>query len=239
MGYLDNTSITVDAILTKKGRELLAMGGIEDFNITQFALADDEIDYTLFNENHPNGTQYSGEAIENMPIIEAIPDENNVMLHKLVTLDEGTSVIPFISVGQGSIVQMSIGASTTISPNTHNYNGVIGGLPEPAGYRFTIADARLFSIATGTEPANAQPLTSGTSAPNATAQSMTITGNSLSLTAKSATSLFGSYSSLTTNLIIEGLSTAARLSIPITVSKTVTTTTTSGNSATVNPSMGV
>ena len=46
MGYLDNTSITVDAILTNKGRELLAQGGTS-FNITQFALGDDEIDYTL------------------------------------------------------------------------------------------------------------------------------------------------------------------------------------------------
>ena len=68
MGYLDNTSITVDAILTKRGRELLARGD-GSFNITQFALADDEIDYTLFNENHPNGSQYYGEAIENMPLL--------------------------------------------------------------------------------------------------------------------------------------------------------------------------
>mgnify|MGYP003330080164 CR=1 FL=1 len=37
MGYLDNTSITVDAILTKKGREILAKGA-DDFKITQFAL---------------------------------------------------------------------------------------------------------------------------------------------------------------------------------------------------------
>ena len=85
MGYLDNTSITVDTILTKRGRELLARGD-GSFNITQFALADDEIDYTLFNENHPNGSQYYGEAIENMPLLEAIPDENNIMIHKLVTL---------------------------------------------------------------------------------------------------------------------------------------------------------
>ena len=81
MGYLDNTSITVDAILTKRGRELLARGD-GSFNITQFALADDEIDYTLFNENHPNGSQYYGEAIENLPLLEAIPDENNIMIHK-------------------------------------------------------------------------------------------------------------------------------------------------------------
>ena len=85
MGYLDNTSITVDAILTKRGRELLARGD-GSFNITQFALADDEIDYTLFNEDHPNGSQYAGEAIENMALIEALPDENNMMLHKLITL---------------------------------------------------------------------------------------------------------------------------------------------------------
>ena len=37
MGYLDKTTITVDAILTKKGRELLAKGS-EFFNITQFYL---------------------------------------------------------------------------------------------------------------------------------------------------------------------------------------------------------
>ena len=79
MGYLDNTSITVDAILTMKGRELLARND-GSFNITQFALGDDEIDYTLFNENHPNGTQYAAEAIENMPLIEAIPNGQNMLL---------------------------------------------------------------------------------------------------------------------------------------------------------------
>ena len=34
MGVLDNTTITVDAILTKKGRELLAKGQGQ-FNITK------------------------------------------------------------------------------------------------------------------------------------------------------------------------------------------------------------
>ena len=62
MGYLDNSSITVDAILTKRGLELLARND-GSFRITQFALGDDEIDYTLFNEYHPNDTQYSAESI--------------------------------------------------------------------------------------------------------------------------------------------------------------------------------
>ena len=96
MGYLDNSSITVDAILTKRGRELLARND-GSFKITQFALGDDEIDYSLFNESHPNGTQFAAEAIENMVLTEAIPDETNIMRHKLVTLDTGTSTLPFIS----------------------------------------------------------------------------------------------------------------------------------------------
>ena len=70
MGYLDNSSITVDAILTKKGRELLARGR-DEFQITHFALADDEVDYDLYNTEHPLGTAFYGAAIENMPVIEA------------------------------------------------------------------------------------------------------------------------------------------------------------------------
>ena len=240
MGYLDNTSITVDAILTKKGRELLAQGGIGAFNITQFALADDEIDYTLFNENHPNGTQYSGEAIENMPITEAIPDENNIMLYKLVTLPEGTSVIPFVSIGMANVT-LSIGATKAITPQTHNYNGVVGGLPEPGGYRFTIADNRLFQLLEGTGPATTAGTTSTTSPTNVTAQSTTVVGNTLNITAKTATSLFGVHSSLTTTLTIEGMTTSARLTIPITLSKTVTNYSTSGDSTdtSVTPSAGI
>ena len=53
MGYLNNQVVTVDAILTTKGRELLAKGD-GSFNITSFALSDDEIDYTLYNPNNPS-----------------------------------------------------------------------------------------------------------------------------------------------------------------------------------------
>ena len=77
MGYLDNSSVTVDAILTRRGRELLSRND-GSFRITQFALGDDEIDYTLYNENHPDGSQFFGEAIENLPLVEAFPDENNI-----------------------------------------------------------------------------------------------------------------------------------------------------------------
>ena len=69
MGYLNNNVVTVDAILTTKGRELLAQNN-GNFQITQFALADDEIDYTLYNPNHPSGSAFYGEAITNMPLLD-------------------------------------------------------------------------------------------------------------------------------------------------------------------------
>ena len=196
----------------------------------------------MFNENHPNGTQYSGEAIENMSITEAFPDENNIMQYKLLTLNEGTSVIPFVSVGMTSI-EMSIGQTKQIVPQTHNYNAVVAGQPEANGYRYTLADNRLFQMVLGGGGASTNSANLGsTSVANTTAQSVTVVGNNLNLTAKSATSLFGTFNSLTTTVTIEGLNTGARLTIPITVNKTVTNyTTTSGDSTTTttNPSAGV
>ena len=72
MGFLDNSTTTVDAILTKRGRELLSSG--EGLNITKFALSDEEVDYTLFDVTHPNGTDSFGSVIENMNLLEAIPN---------------------------------------------------------------------------------------------------------------------------------------------------------------------
>ena len=63
MAILNPTVVTVDAVLTTKGRELLARND-GSFQITQFSLADDEVDYTLYNPNHPSGSAFYGEAIE-------------------------------------------------------------------------------------------------------------------------------------------------------------------------------
>jgi hypothetical protein len=120
MGYLNNSTITVDAILTKKGRELLAAGK-DEFKITQFALADDEIDYDLWNPAHPLGSDYYGIIIENMPLVEASADESNVMRYKLVTLPKQTARIPVIQVGQASITLTSPGQTATINPTTTNF----------------------------------------------------------------------------------------------------------------------
>ena len=215
MGYLDNTSITVDAILTKRGRELLARGD-GSFRITQFALADDEVDYTLFNENHPNGSQYYGEAIENMPLLEAIPDENNIMIHKLVTLPRGTTKLPIVTCNVSKI-QLSLGASTTVSPNTLNFQG-LANVVESGGYIATIADRRLLVSFEGIGGAAASSTVSPFSN---SALSETIKGVSFSLTAINSTTLFGNNTKLLTTLTVEGVDSGARTTVPVEITKDV------------------
>ena len=72
MAYLnhDSSTIIVDAVLTKKGRELLSKGSSE-FKITKFAVADDEVDYSLWNPDHASGSTHYGQVIENLPLLEA------------------------------------------------------------------------------------------------------------------------------------------------------------------------
>ena len=120
MGYLNNASITVDAILTKKGRELLARGR-DEFKITSFALADDEVDYDLWNPDHPLGSAYYGVVIENMPIVEALPDETQMMKYKLVTLPKKVTRIPVVQVPQANIT-LQTGGRASIVPNTINFS---------------------------------------------------------------------------------------------------------------------
>jgi hypothetical protein len=116
MGYLDNSTLTVDAILTKKGREKLAAG--MGLNITQFALADDEIDYSLYEPAHPLGTFYYDVALKNMPVLEASPDETQVMKYKLVTLPKNTTRIPVVEFGVPRISVTQRSGEVSLSPTT-------------------------------------------------------------------------------------------------------------------------
>jgi hypothetical protein len=215
MGYLNNSVVTVDAILTTKGRQLLAQAD-GSFRITQFALADDEIDYTLYNPTNPSGSAYYGEAIQNMPLLEAFPNETQVMKYKLVTLPRGTAKLPILDLGFSSIT-IKQGASLAVNPQTLNYTG--GNQVEPSGYTFTISDVRLMSTFTGagvnTPQANAlnQTNTIGTSV------SKTVVGTTLNLKATTVNTLFGSESALYATLTVEGRDSGARITIPVTVTK--------------------
>jgi len=139
MGFLNNTSVTVDAILTKKGRELLARGQNE-FQITKFALADDEIDYNLWDTAHPNGSNYYGAVIENMPLLESFVDENQIMRFKLITLPKNTAKMPILEVPAPSLSFTGAGITQTISPNTRN------GADAESGYMFILHDATIANL---------------------------------------------------------------------------------------------
>ena len=126
MAYIDNQTITVDAILTKKGRELLAQNG--NLNITSFALADDEIDYRLYQPNHPNGSAFYDLAIRNTPVFEPVSNETQVMKYKLVSLNQGITSIPAINIAQDKIsVSRDYTGDIIISPSTNPaYNLTLG-----------------------------------------------------------------------------------------------------------------
>ena len=220
MAYLNNTVVTVDAILTTKGRELLARND-NSFRITQFSLADDEIDYSMYNPNHPSGSAYYGQAIQNMPLLEAFPQETQTMKYKLVTLPRGTAVLPIIKISQPSI---ELGQTETgiVTPQTLNYLGNTA-LKETSGYTFTISDVRLFNIfeGSGINTPAAQSLNSQTTL--GTIVSKTVIGTNLNMTATSVNTLFGANAPTGTvlyaSLEIVGNDSGARITVPVTVTK--------------------
>jgi hypothetical protein len=215
MGYLSNQTVTVDAILTTKGRELLARND-GSFRITQFSLADDEVDYTLYNPSHPSGSAYYGEAIQNMPLLEAFPQETQMLKYKLATLPRGTAKLPVIDLGYTSIV-IKQGASLSITPQTLNYTG--GNNFESSGYTAIISDVRLFNTFNGvgvdTEAANALNVTQtiGTNV------SKTVVGTTINIRATTVNTLFGTNTALYATLTVIGRDSGARLTIPVQITK--------------------
>ena len=216
MGYLNNQIITVDAILTKKGRELLAKND-GSFRITQFSLSDDEIDYTLYNPNNPSGSAYYGQAIEGMPLLEAFSDETQIMKYQLTTLPRGTAKIPIINIGYTNI-SLKQGASLSITPQTLNY---LGGTQtyETSGYNFTIGDVRTMSVFNGVGINTTAATSLNSTTTLGTNVSKTVIGTTLNMTGTTINTLFGSQTQLQTILIVQGRDSGARVTIPITITK--------------------
>ena len=219
MAILNPTFVTVDAILTTKGRQLLARND-GSFQITQFSLGDDEIDYTLYNPYHPSGSAYYGEAIEAMPVIEAFPNDSQIMRYKLVTLPRGTSRLPVVNVGYTSIT-LRQGASLTITPQTLNYLGATSTF-EANGYIITVSDSRLLSSFAGTGITTTTNVT-GLNTTSGTVLSTSQVGTSFTLTGTTINTLFGSsLTTLTTTLTVIGRDSGARITIPLNINKVAT-----------------
>ena len=214
MGYLDNSSVTIDAILTVKGRELLAKG-TSDFTITQFALGDDEVDYRLWNPEHPLGTNYYGVVIENMPVLEAIPDETQALRYKLVTLPKQTTNIPVISVGKSAIT-LTYAASDIIAPDTTNFKGGNSTL----GYTAILSDSTVADIqATKLVNSTILPSTPRFIGSNADAQSVAVSGFEFKIIAK-----MQMLKDKTATITIIGNETGGSVTINLTVKKVTTAT---------------
>ena len=220
MAILNPTTVTVDAILTTKGRELLARND-GSFQITQFALADDEIDYTLYNPNHPSGSAFYGEAIENTPVLEAFPNESQIMRYKLVTLPRGTSKLPVINLGYNTII-LRQGASLTITPQTLNYLGATSTF-EANGYIVTVSDSRLLSSFAGTGIVVTTPGITGLNTTSGAVLSTSQVGTSFTITGTTINTLFGSsLTTLTTTITVIGRDSGARITIPLNIQKVAT-----------------
>lgn len=207
MAYLDNNVLTVNAILTKKGREILAKTG--GLNITAFALADDEIDYTQFNPNHPLGSAYFDIAIRNTPIMEPITDESQTMKYKLVTLNNGVTAVPTISISPPFI----------LIPRT--YTSVIDVIPSTSptynvtlGYTAILANKNVGTlVVTETNNINSSTATVPTFAGDLTSQSsQVVVGNKFRFIPNSSLS-----KTTTTNITIIGNESGGNASITVTV----------------------
>jgi len=122
MGYLNNTTRVLDAILTKKGREILSSGG--DFIVDKFALGDDEIDYALWDTTHTSGTDYYGAAIDNLPALEPFNDPSEIMKYKLVTRQEGTRAMVKLKDG-GQTASGLAALKYYSSPGNDNSNRIV------------------------------------------------------------------------------------------------------------------
>jgi hypothetical protein len=216
MSYLSSTSVVVDAILTKKGRELLARND-GSFQITQFSLADDEIDYTLYNPNHPSGSAFYGEAIEAMPILQAYPNDTEIMRYKLITLPRGTAKIPVLDLGYTSIT-LKQGASLAITPQTLNYLGATSTF-EQSGYTATIGDVRTMASFNGVGINTPEATSLNSTTTIGTNVSKTVIGTTINLTATTVNTLFGNNTALYTTLVVTGRDSGARISIPVTITK--------------------
>ena len=147
MAFLDRSTLVVDAILTSKGRERLSSNS---FEIEKFALGDDEIDYTMYNESNSNGPNYYGVQIENMPILEASPKADIALQYKLITLPPGTKETPVMDAGVPSAVTLTgENASVYIAPSTAGMGG------EDEEYIFEISDDLVAELFVGSYKASA------------------------------------------------------------------------------------
>ena len=145
MGYLDNSSVTVDAVLTKKGREIISNGG--SLNVKHFTLSDTGVDYTLWNAGHESGSAYYGDAIENLPQVEALSHGQYALRNKLVTLGRDTEAMPALEAQPSSHTFTTL-TDLNLSVNLVGFTAAPGATGT-AGMHLLIPDTNIVTSLTG------------------------------------------------------------------------------------------
>ena len=123
MSFLNKDSVVVDAVITKQGRKLLATQGT--IRVKYAKCSDFGANYTLWNESHPNGSDYYGEAIEGTPQLEANAHSGlNMLKDSLVTLPRNATHLPVVNgvrnISFGQVVRKEIITPTTHPVGSHN-----------------------------------------------------------------------------------------------------------------------
>ena len=138
MAFLDSTTAVIDAILTLKGRELLAKND-GSFQITKFAFGDDEINYQLYEAT--KATNQDADILS-LPVLEPISNENVVLLYRLISLPQGTLKIATLSVTP-TVGTVDYGDDFNITVTTDNGN-------DSQGYAATSRDPDIARLSTAT-----------------------------------------------------------------------------------------
>ena len=130
MAFLDNSGdIILDAVLTDTGRMRLAKGD-GSFAITQFALGDDEIDYSLYNKSHASGTAYYDLEILQSPVLEAFTNNASSLNSKLITIsDTNLLYLPVMKINElAGPARHAVGAYIVmVDKDTEDSEGTAGG----------------------------------------------------------------------------------------------------------------
>jgi len=134
MGLFNSSTVSVDAVLTTRGKELLSTGGL-GFDITHYALGDEEIDYTLYDTEHPSGTDKFGVVLENIVPLEATPTRGELKSFLYTNYDHTRRlIVPD---------DTTLNANETFVILPHEYGETITGNET---FRFTIENQNVVSF---------------------------------------------------------------------------------------------
>ena len=146
MGFLDHTTnnVIIDAVLTERGRELLARND-GSFRIDAFAFGDDEVDYSNIVKY---GNNIGKEKIEkNTPIFEAQTNENLALKYNNITLSNSNLRILYVPTLQKinpTTESISLSLNNTNNSVIYQTIEIISTLPKESGQ--TAIDSNLADL---------------------------------------------------------------------------------------------